>query len=330
MITVQAEGAGSNPETIGPMSARELDAAGIRDPQLRASYETCRRLNARHGRTYYLSTLLLPAAKRPYVHALYGFARYADELVDSFDHADPDVFLSWSAKALDDLARGRSDDPITRAMVDTVARWHIPHEHVEGFLRSMRQDLTVSGYSTYDDLRAYMHGSAAVIGLEMVPILEPLDDTAYEHAAALGEAFQLTNFIRDVGEDLRRGRVYLPREDLHRFGVTRGDLAAGVVTDPIRALLRFQIQRTHERYAFAREGIPLLHPTSRDCIATAVTLYGELLDAVEQADYQVMTQRVRVPISRRLQVAVPGLVRSRAARRREQTWQLAPTPPLSR
>ncbi|HSF26294.1 MAG TPA: phytoene/squalene synthase family protein, partial [Actinomycetes bacterium] len=212
----------------------------------------------------------------------------------------------------------------------TVGRWDIPHEHVEAFLRSMRQDLTVSSYATYDDLRDYMHGSAAVIGLEMVPILEPLDTAAHRHAAALGEAFQLTNFIRDVGEDLRRGRVYLPQEDLRRFGVTRDALAAGVVTEPIRALLRFQIERTRGLYAIAREGIPMLHPTSRDCIATAVTLYGELLEAVERADYQVMTQRVRVPISRRLQVALPGLVRSRAARRSEGAWRLAPTPPLSR
>jgi phytoene synthase len=297
------------------VSGRELDAAGITDPGLRAAYEQCRRLNAAHGRTYYLSTLLLPPGKRPYVHALYGFARFADELVDDLDSPDPAELVAWSDRFLADLARGDSADLISRAAIHTARTWSIPVATFEAFLDSMRMDITVTGYPTYADLERYMNGSAAVIGLQMVPILEPTDDRAAEHARLLGEAFQLSNFIRDVGEDLRRGRVYLPQEDLERFGVTRADLAARVVTPPVRELLRFEIARTRDLYERARPGIEMLHPTSRDCIRTAFTLYGGILDAVEDADYQVLDRRVSVPLRRRLRVAVPGLVRARWARR---------------
>ena len=297
------------------MSGRELDAAGIREPDLRDAYEHCRRLNAAHGKTYYLSTLLLPPAKRPHVHALYGFARYADELVDDLDAPDPEALVAWSAQFLDDLARGDSTDPVSRAAIHTARTWGIPPETFDAFLASMRMDITVTGYPTYADLERYMHGSAAVIGLQMVPILEPLDDRAASHARTLGEAFQLSNFIRDVAEDLRRGRVYLPQEDLDRFGVSRADLAPGPTASHVVELLKFEVARTRRLYDEARPGIDMLHPSSRDCIRTAFTLYGGILDAVERADHQVLGRRVAVPLRRRLQVAVPALVRARRARR---------------
>jgi 15-cis-phytoene synthase len=304
------------------MSARELDAAGIGDPALRESYEACRRLNAAHGRTYYLSTLLLPAWKRPYVHALYGFARYADEIVDDLastlsDAEKADWLVGWGEQFLRDVEAGGSEHPISRAVVDTVRRWDIPLAHVEAFLASMRMDLTVTEYATYDDLMTYVHGSAAVIGLQMVPVLEPLvpREVADPYAADLGVAFQLTNFIRDVGEDLRRGRVYLPQQDLAAFGVTREHLEHGVVDGPVRRLLSFEVARTREVYRSARHGVRLLHPTSRPCIETALALYGGILDEVERADYAVLRQRVSVGVARRAAVAVPGLWRARAARR---------------
>ena len=304
------------------MSTRELDAAGIRDPDLRASYEACRRLNARHGRTYYLATLLLPAWKRPYVHALYGFARYADEIVDdlasTLSGADKAQWLSgWGEQVVRDVEAGGSEHPISRALVDTVRRWEIPLRHVEDFLASMRMDLTVTEYATYADLLTYVHGSAAVIGLQMVPVLEPLvpREVAEPYAADLGVAFQLSNFVRDVGEDLRRGRVYLPLEDLAAFGVTREHLEHGVVDGPVRRLLAFEVARTRELYRSAEQGVRLLHPTSRACIETALTLYGGILDEVEAADYRVLGQRVSVGPARRARVAVPGLVRAWAARR---------------
>lgn len=297
------------------MSARELDAAGIREPALRAAYEQCRRLNAAHGKTYYLATLLLPKAKRPYVHALYGFARFADEFVDDLDAPDPDALVRWAEQFLTDLDRGESADPISRAAIHTAMTWGIPRETFEAFLDSMRMDITVTGYPTYADLEHYMYGSAAVIGVQMVPILEPVDPAAYAPARTLGEAFQLSNFIRDVAEDLRRGRVYLPQEDLDTFGVTRDDLAPGPTPAHVVDLLRFEIDRTRALYAAAEPGIDLLHPTSRDCIRTAFELYGGILDAVEEAGYQVLDRRVAVPLPRRLRVAGPGLVRAWRARR---------------
>lgn len=305
-----------------PVSARELDAAGICDPALRASYEACRRLNASHGKTYYLATLLLPPWKRPYVHALYGFARYADEIVDDLASTLTDAqkaswLVGWGEQFVADVRAGGSEHEISRAVVDTVRRWDIPLQYVEDFLASMRMDLTVIEYATYDDLMVYVHGSAAVIGLQMVPILEPLvpREVADPYAADLGIAFQLSNFIRDVGEDLQRGRIYLPMADLDAFGVTREHLRRGVVDGPVRRLLAFQVARTREIYRSAASGVHLLHPTSRPCIETALALYGGILDEVESADYSVLGQRVSVGAGRRARVALPGLARAVAARR---------------
>ena len=306
------------------VSDRILDAAGITDPRLREAYLVCRRLNAEHGKTYYLASLLLPPAKRPHVWALYGFARYADEFVDSLANPDPDALITWGANFLDALSGGpMPTDPAALAMINTMRRWAIPRQHVEAFLESMQMDIAISGYASYADLEHYMYGSAAVIGLQMLPILEPVTADAGPRARALGEAFQMTNFIRDVGEDLGRGRVYLPQEDREAFGVTREALHRGGVTPTIRELLAFEIERTRKLYAFAEPGIAMLHPTSRDCMRTAFTLYGEILDAVERAGYQVLTQRVEVPLSRRMRVALPALRRARAARR--ASGRLVPT-----
>jgi phytoene synthase len=306
------------------VSARALDAAGITDPELRAAFEECRRLHAMHGKTYYLATLLLPPAKRPYVWALYGFARYADEFVDSLEAPDPAALLTWGKAFLDGLrfepGSGRPTHPVSLAMTHTMRRWHIPRAHVEAFLESMRMDIEVTGYRTYGDLETYMYGSASVIGLQMLPILEPVAPEAAPRARALGEAFQMSNFIRDVGEDLQRGRVYLPQEDLDLFGVSRETLGRAVVTPSVRELLRFEIERTRKLYAFAGPGIDMLHPTSRDCVRTAFTLYSEILVAVERANYQVLTQRVSVPLTRRLAVALPAARHARTVRHEQERW----------
>ncbi|MFG1923891.1 phytoene/squalene synthase family protein [Cryptosporangium sp. NPDC048952] len=305
------------------MSSRELDAAGITDPELRASYAECRRLLAEHGKTYHLATLLLPPAKRPYVQALYGFARYADEIVDDLSSTLSD---DEKARELDgfadsvraDLDRGASDHPITRSLVDTVARWDIDRKYIDAFLDSMRMDLTVTEYATYDDLMTYVYGSAAVIGLQMVPILEHPGvprEVVEPYAADLGVAFQLANFIRDVGEDLRRGRIYLPMEDLAVFGVDREHLERGVVDGPVRRLLAYEIARCREVYRSAWPGFRLLHPASQECMKTAFLLYGGILDAVERADYQVLDRRVSVSNTRRAAVAIPALARAIRARR---------------
>ncbi len=302
------------------MSRRELAAAGIIDPALVRSYEACRRLNASHGKTYYLATLLLPPAKRPYVHALYGFARYADEIVDDLastlrEQEKADLLAAWGDGFLADVRKGHSDDPIGRAVVDTVLRWDIPVEHFEAFLTSMAMDLTVREYATYEDLYTYVYGSAAVIGLQMVPVLGPLSPDAFEPAKDLGVAFQLANFVRDVGEDLERGRVYLPMDELARFDLTRDDLERRVVDDRVRALLRFQVARVRRLEAAARPGIDLLEPASRPCIDAARVLYCGIVDEVERIDYEVFDRRAQVSMRRRLAVAAPAWARAVRARR---------------
>jgi 15-cis-phytoene synthase len=303
------------------MSNRDLDAAGITDPQMRESYERCRELNAQHGKTYYLATLLLPPGKRPYVHALYGFARYADEIVDDLsstltDEEKAEWLQTWGDAFLADIGRGYSEDPVCMAVVDTVRRWNIPTEYFTAFLKSMRMDLTVTEYETYDDLYEYVYGSAAVIGLQMVPILEPTTPEAYERAMDLGVAFQLANFVRDVNEDLDRGRVYLPMEDLRRFGVDRAVLEERVATPEVKAALRHQIDRVRRLEARSRSGVEMLHPSSRDCIEAARVLYCGIAEQVVQIDYEVSKKRARVPIVRRLAVALPAWARAVRARRK--------------
>lgn len=303
------------------MHSRELDAAGITDPHLRESYERCRQLNAHHGKTYYLATMLLPPEKRPFVHALYGFARYADEIVDDLESTLTDAqraewLGSWEQGFLEDIERGWSDDPVCMALVDTVHRWSIPREHFTAFLHSMTMDLTVTEYRTYDDLYEYVYGSAAVIGLQMVPILEPSSPEAYDRATDLGVAFQLANFIRDVGEDLDRGRVYLPLEELEAFGVTRDDLERRVATPAIKAALAEQVARVRMLEDRSRPGIDMLHPASRDCINAARVLYCGIVDEVERQDYDVFARRATVPMRRRLAVAGPAWARAVRARRR--------------
>ena len=300
---------------------KELDAAGIRDASVRASYERCKRLNAQHGKTYYLATLLLPPEKRPYVHALYGFARYADEIVDDLSSTLTDAEKAewlgrWGDDILADLRRGRSHDPVGRALVDTVLTWDIPLEHFEAFLHSMRMDLTVTEYEDYEALFEYVYGSAAVIGLQMVPILEPSSPEAYPRAMDLGVSFQLANFIRDVGEDLDRGRVYLPLDELARHGVDRATLERRIVTPQVRAALAEQVARVRMLEERSRPGIALLSPDSQPCIDAARVLYCGIVDEVERNDFEVFERRAKVPLRRRLAVAGPAWVRARRARRR--------------
>ena len=273
---------------------------------LEASYENCRRLNKRHGTTYYWSTTLLPRVKRHHVHALYGLCRYADDIVDDLGP----VPLAERERALADfgaaffagMAAGRSDHPVLKAVVHTVRAFDIDPDCVRRFLRSMTMDLSVEAYETFDDLLDYMDGSAAVIGEMMLPILEPLDQAAFGHARDLGIAFQLSNFWRDVGEDLDRRRVYVPQEDVRKFGADAA-LSQRRVTPEWVELMRFEIDRTRSYYASGDLGIPMLPPVGARCIAGARSLYSGILERIEAAGYDVFTSRVRVPTWQKLAVA---------------------------
>ena len=300
----------------------ELTQAGIIDPALRASYAECKRLNSLHGKTYYLATLLLPPAKRPFVHALYGFARYADEIVDDLasplsDQEKADALEKWGQGVLADIKSGTSSDHIGRALVDTINRFNIPISYFQAFLHSMTMDLTVSEYQTYEDLMEYVYGSASVIGLQMVPILGMTgvdNEGALACAQRLGTAFQLANFIRDVGEDLERGRVYLPIEELRAHGVSSEMLEERVVTPQIKAALKEQIARVRDLQRQATPGIELLAPESRACIEAASELYCGIVDEVEKIDYEIFDKRAKTSTWRRIKVAAPAYVRARKAR----------------
>lgn len=285
--------------------------------RLTAAYEECRRLHRKHGRTYYLSTRLLAAEQRPHVHALYGFTRYADEIVDQTDgrpmHERAQRLRRWSEAFLRGLDGDQVDDPILPAVLNTIRVCGLDRADFAAFLQSMAMDLDVRAYETYDALLAYMAGSAAAIGTMMLPILRPADPAAArEPARQLGLAFQLTNFIRDVGEDLDRGRIYLPQEDLRAFGVTPADLQRarneGRSDAPIREVVRFEVDRARMHYALAAPGVPMLGPASQACIRTAFHLYAGILDEVERQHYDVFARRAVVPNSRRMRVALRSLL----------------------
>ncbi|MCM2416161.1 phytoene/squalene synthase family protein [Streptomyces sp. RKAG290] len=307
------------------MSARELDAAGIQEPALRAAYRTCRRLNARHGKTYFLATRLLPVERRPAVHALYGFARWADDIVDDLASGATAEERTRALRGLQErldegLRRGTSAEPVIRALAHTGAVYGIDHRFFASFMASMRSDLTVTGYASYEELGRYMYGSAAVIGLQMLPVLGtvgPLEEAA-PYAAALGIAFQLSNFLRDVGEDLDRGRLYLPADLLAAHGVDRDYLEWSRATGrrDVRITRVLCAAAAHNRgvYRDALPGLALLAPVSRPCIRTAFVLYSGILDAIEEDGYAVLHRRAVVPRVRRAAVALDGLVRALAAR----------------
>ncbi|MFD7631032.1 phytoene/squalene synthase family protein [Streptomyces sp. NPDC059851] len=331
------------------MTDRELDAAGITDPALRTAYTRCRELNARYGRTYFLATRLLTPDRRPAVHALYGFARWADDIVDSLgSEAGPAARARALDRLEDDLARGLADvpgdgagagagggaragggagagagarvEPVVRALADTARCHAIDPRLFTDFLTSMRSDLTVTSYASYEALRGYMHGSAAVIGLQMLPVLGTVTppEEAAPHAAELGVAFQLTNFLRDVGEDLDRGRIYLPQDLLDAHGVQRDLLRhcrdTGRTDSRVTTALKAFEDLTRAAYRRAAPGVAMLDPVSRPCIRTAFVLYGGILDAVAATGYAVLDRRAVVPRRRRALAAADGLLRAAAAR----------------
>lgn len=304
--------------------ARGVD--GAPSPTLEASYARCRELSRRHGTTYHLATYALPRIKRHHVWALYALCRHADDIVDDIgpcedrsdrqtdDRSGDGTDVAARAAALAafaerfraDLAAGHSEDPILRAVVHTVRAFGQPVSAFDRFFHAMEMDLSVASYDTWDDLVGYMDGSAAVIGELMLPILEPAAPAAVHPARDLGFAFQLTNFLRDVGEDLDRGRVYLPREDIERFGA---DPTRRVVDDAWKQLMRFEIDRCRELYRSADAGIDLLPPSSARCVWAARVLYSEIIDEIEAADYDVFSGRVRVPRRRKMAVAAMAALR---------------------
>lgn len=297
---------------------------------LAASYRRCRALTRRHGTTYYWSTLVLPPSKRPFVYALYGFCRYADDIVDDLGDAPLDqrrrALGELGERLRSDLAKGRSDHPVLAAVVHTSTTLGLDPSCFERFLRSMEMDLWRCRYETYDELCDYMDGSAAVIGEMMLSVLEPTSEAACQPARALGIAFQLTNFLRDVGEDLERGRVYLPWEDVERFGAAPA-LEQREVTPGFAGLMAFETARTRAIYTEASAGLPLLPAASRRCVGSAHELYGSILDELEAAGWDVFSTRRRVPTRRKVVVAAQASLGAGLDVLRSRWRRPVPAPP---
>lgn len=264
--------------------------------ELDAAYALCKRLNAHHGKTYYFSTLFFPPPIRRSVHGLYGFVRYPDEIVDNPPPgSDPAAALAdYRDATLHALKSGESDLPVLHAFADVARRHRIPPEYPLAFLDAMAMDLTRTRYQTFDDLTTYTYGSASVVGLMMCCLLGASDEAALAPAHDLGLAMQLTNFWRDIGEDwAARGRIYLPGEDMARFGYTEEMLAQGLVNDAFRSLMAFEIARARRFYASADAGMRFIPAECRLPVRLARILYAKILDKIEANGYDVFHQRAR-------------------------------------
>ena len=271
----------------------------------------CREISRRHGVSYFWASQLLARDQRRHVHALYALCRRADDIVDQVDGADAAArrgdLLGFRARFDEALATGHSDDRVLVAAARTVHEFELDPSLFDRFFTAMASDLDTSRYDTWDDLVVYMDGSAAAIGEMLLPVLAPTDPAAaLEPARSLGLAFQLTNFLRDVDEDLDLGRQYLPQAELRAFGV---DLAERRVTPDFVELMRFQIERCRELYAIAAEGEQWLPPRSARCVRTARGLYGAILDRIEDADFDVFAGRVSVPTGDKLRIVAAELRR---------------------
>jgi phytoene synthase len=277
------------------------------EPGLAAAYEHCRQVNKHYGKTYYFSTCFFPAHLRPAVHALYAWVRYPDEWVDNPGGlplaVQREKLAGWRDATRDALAAGTSPHPVLAAWADAALTHAVPLDYMLDFIAAMEQDLTVTEYPTFEDLKGYTWGSASVVGLMMCHLVGAKEAAAVPHATSLGLAMQLTNFLRDVGEDWRqRGRVYLPLGDLERFGVRKEDVAAGRVTDNICALLQFEIERTRAIYEHADKGMEYLPHDARLPVRLARVLYARILDKIEQNGCDVFSRRARVPTWEKLLV----------------------------
>lgn len=290
-------------------------------------YELCREVHKSHSKTYYFSTQLFPPEVRPHVHALYAFMRYADEIVDNpgvLDLGEQLVGLQdFEVETFAAISGEKVGNPVLRAFANTVRMRQIEPESVTAFLASMKMDTDTFRYQTFRGLEGYTYGSAAVVGLMMCRVIGVTDRVANPHAEALGTAMQLTNFLRDIAEDWRRGRVYLPLEDLEHFGYTEDDLAAGVVDERFVGLMRFEIQRSRKLYALADEGMGYIPAGRRYPVIVARNLYAAILDRIEAQGYDVYARRAETSFAGKLKIAAgvaardPGEIMARTRDRED-------------
>ena len=279
--------------------------------------EQCRRIHKKFGTTYYYSTLRFPKRIQWKVHAIYAFVRVPDEWVDNPGEMDCNQRLGLLKDWREQLNRGIEgkcpEHFAMRAFCDAAAESRIPLNEALLFLDAMEMDVSKSRYQTYEELERYMRGSASAIGVMMCyAMCARTDFDTISRAKALGEAMQLTNFLRDISEDLDRGRIYLPLEDMKRFGVTESDLRSKVVTPQFKDLMKFEIERARKLYLDSDYGIYKLPPKMRKAVLLSRLLYSQILDRIEAQDYDVFRQRARTNSLHKARCAMRVMLKDKA------------------
>lgn len=272
---------------------------------LSSGLRKCKEITQRYGTSYFFATQFFPREVREGIYGVYAFARIPDEIVDDPNKGDKAETLAkldeWRASWRSAMQVGRSDDEVMNAIVHTFRKFNIPVDDGEAFLKSMFLDEEKTQYETYADLETYMYGSAAVIGLMVTRIVGYSTDAAFEYAKKLGYAFQVTNFLRDIREDYEElGRVYMPQDELQRFGLTNLDIAGRVCDQRFSDFMKFQIERNRQIYREALPGIPMLAWRGRLAVRIAYVLYKAILDEIERVNYNVYLGRVRTSFRQKL------------------------------
>jgi len=273
-------------------STKPLFSYWAGDASLKHAYSVCDKITRQHSKSFHLASGLLPEEKRLAVRALYAFCRTVDDIVDesemSFSEKSTQLEY-WKRVVQTTLAS--EQDAVARAWVDTIHRYHIPPHYAIQLIEGVSRDLNQSHYKSFDDLATYCYGVASTVGLMSMFIIGFKSNEALPYAIKLGVALQMTNILRDIGEDFRKGFVYLPQEELIEYGLTEEDIANGLVTDDWREYMRFQIARTRELYAEADHGINLLERQGQLAISAASDFYQGILNDIESHDYNVFTRR---------------------------------------
>jgi len=261
------------------------------DATLRTAYKQAEVITAEHSKSFYFASNLLPEEKRSAVRALYAFCRTVDDIVDEVGiKKDRDFELDYWRNVVE-TASASTDDLIASAWADTLVRYHIPRHYALQLIDGVARDLTQSRYQTFGDLATYCYGVASTVGLMSMYIVGFKSHEAVSYAIKLGVALQMTNILRDVGEDYRNGRLYLPREELITYGIREEDIAAGRVTDNWRQFMKFQIERTRHLYEDSWEGVKLLEREGQLAIGAASVFYSGILENIEKHDYNVFNRR---------------------------------------
>lgn len=287
-------------------SGRPVFSYWAGDASLEKAYALCGEVAAHHSKSFYMASGLLPEEKRSATRALYAFCRTVDDIVDEGSIVGRDAELDYWRGVAQGILHPRPDDLVAQAWADTRSRYHIPARYALQLIDGVARDVTQTRYKNFDDLATYCYGVASTVGLMSMYIVGFTSNEALPYAIKLGVALQLTNILRDVGEDYRNGRVYLPKDELKLFGISESDLARGIVDDKWRAFMKFQIQRTRELYAESEKGIQYLERGGQLAIGAASTFYQGILDAIEANDYDVFSKRANLSSWGKLS-RIPGL-----------------------